>query len=144
MNINELNSKLVSELREIGKVLGIVDVEKLRKQELIDKISEIAQQSDTEAKTAVVTVDEAAEHLKAELTAEKIEQQLQNGVKKIVIQDKNGTKVELPTAALKLAEGEKAVVAVNQQADGNVIDVTLAITSQNGSTKALLMVLLQN
>src|SRR5690606_24567460 len=45
MNINELNSKLVSELREIGKVLGIVDVEKLRKQELIDKIAEIAQQS---------------------------------------------------------------------------------------------------
>ncbi|WP_149915067.1 transcription termination factor Rho [Sphingobacterium cavernae] len=50
MNINELNSKLVSELREIGKVLGIVDVEKLRKQELIDKISEIAQQSNTEDK----------------------------------------------------------------------------------------------
>ncbi|MCA5005441.1 transcription termination factor Rho [Sphingobacterium bovistauri] len=48
MNINELNSKLVSELREIGKVLGIVDVDKLRKQELIDKISAIAQQSDTE------------------------------------------------------------------------------------------------
>ena len=45
MNINELNSKLVSELREIGKVLGITDVEKLRKQELIDQISEIAQQS---------------------------------------------------------------------------------------------------
>lgn len=45
MNINELNSKLVSELREIAKVLGIVEVEKLRKQELIDKIAEIAQQA---------------------------------------------------------------------------------------------------
>ncbi|TDQ77007.1 transcription termination factor Rho [Sphingobacterium yanglingense] len=44
MNINELNSKLVSELREIAKVLGIVEVEKLRKQELIDRIAEIAQQ----------------------------------------------------------------------------------------------------
>lgn len=44
MNINELNSKLVSELREIAKVLGIVEVEKLRKQELIDRIAEVAQQ----------------------------------------------------------------------------------------------------
>ncbi len=44
MNINELNSKLVSELREIAKVLGIIDVDKLRKQELIDKIANVAQQ----------------------------------------------------------------------------------------------------
>ena len=44
MDITELNSKLVSELREIAKVLGIVDVEKLRKQELIDKIAEVATQ----------------------------------------------------------------------------------------------------
>src|SRR5690606_27050585 len=51
MNISELNSKLVSELREIGKVLGIADVEKLRKQELIDKITEIAKQAEAEEKT---------------------------------------------------------------------------------------------
>lgn len=38
MNISELNAKLVSELREIAKLIGITDVEKLRKQELIDKI----------------------------------------------------------------------------------------------------------
>ncbi|NGF58288.1 transcription termination factor Rho [Parapedobacter sp. SGR-10] len=44
MDITELNSKLVSELREIAKVLGIGDVEKLRKQELIDKIAEVATQ----------------------------------------------------------------------------------------------------
>lgn len=44
MDITELNSKLVSELREIAKVLGVVDVEKLRKQELIDKIVEVANQ----------------------------------------------------------------------------------------------------
>ena len=64
MNINELNSKLVSELREIGKVLGIVDVEKLRKQELIDKIAEIAQQSggeeqEPEAEKQAVNVESA-------------------------------------------------------------------------------------
>ena len=45
MNINELNTKLVSELREIAKVLGIADAEKLRKQELIDRISEIASEA---------------------------------------------------------------------------------------------------
>jgi len=38
MNINELNAKLVSELREIAKLIGIEDAEKLRKQELINKI----------------------------------------------------------------------------------------------------------
>ena len=48
MDINELNTKLVSELREIAKVLGIVDAEKLRKQELIDRISEIAKESQQE------------------------------------------------------------------------------------------------
>jgi len=45
MDINELSTKLVSELREIAKVLGIADAEKLRKQELIDRITIIAKQS---------------------------------------------------------------------------------------------------
>ncbi|MGV6944319.1 transcription termination factor Rho [Sphingobacterium kyonggiense] len=45
MDINELNTKLVSELREIAKVLGISDAEKLRKQELIDRITVIAQEA---------------------------------------------------------------------------------------------------
>ncbi|MFZ4863030.1 transcription termination factor Rho [Sphingobacterium sp. Mn56C] len=61
MNINELNSKLVSELREIAKVLGIVEVEKLRKQELIDKIAEVAQQSATR-ETVVENTEFAEEH----------------------------------------------------------------------------------
>jgi transcription termination factor Rho len=38
MNINELNTKLVSELRQIAKSIGIPEVEKLRKQELINQI----------------------------------------------------------------------------------------------------------
>ncbi|NGM66694.1 transcription termination factor Rho [Sphingobacterium sp. SGR-19] len=45
MDINALNTKLVSELREIAKVLGIADADKLRKQELIDRITVIAKQS---------------------------------------------------------------------------------------------------
>src|SRR5690606_28619543 len=38
MNINELNAKLVSELREIARLIGIPDADKLRKQELVSKI----------------------------------------------------------------------------------------------------------
>ncbi|WP_313191159.1 transcription termination factor Rho [Sphingobacterium sp.] len=57
MDINELNTKLVSELREIAKVLGIVDAEKLRKQELIDRISEIAKESQQEQTVEVSDVD---------------------------------------------------------------------------------------
>src|SRR5690606_32714825 len=49
MNINELNAKLVSELREIAKLIGIPDVEKLRKQELVNKIVETGEE---EAKNA--------------------------------------------------------------------------------------------
>ena len=40
MNINELSTKLVSELREIAKLIGIENVDKLRKPELINKIVE--------------------------------------------------------------------------------------------------------
>ncbi|NGM62749.1 transcription termination factor Rho [Sphingobacterium sp. SGG-5] len=59
MDITELNSKLVSELREIAKVLGIVDVEKLRKQELIDKIAEVATQAvEEEPKAEPAVADE--------------------------------------------------------------------------------------
>ncbi|GGH29440.1 transcription termination factor Rho [Sphingobacterium alkalisoli] len=63
MDITELNSKLVSELREIAKVLGIADADKLRKQELIDKISDIAKQpvDEKSATTEPVLVDEESE-----------------------------------------------------------------------------------
>jgi transcription termination factor Rho len=39
MDITELNAKLVSELREIAKLIGITDADKLRKQDLINKIT---------------------------------------------------------------------------------------------------------
>ncbi|MGO3654060.1 MAG: transcription termination factor Rho, partial [Sphingobacterium sp.] len=57
MDINELNTKLVSELREIAKVLGIGDAEKLRKQELIDQISKFAQQTNPTETTASTSSD---------------------------------------------------------------------------------------
>ena len=46
MNIHELNAKLVSELREIAKLIGIPDADKLRKQELISKIVETGDQEE--------------------------------------------------------------------------------------------------
>lgn len=48
MNINELNAKLVSELRQIAKRIGIPEVDKLRKQELIDKIMESDKQTNNQ------------------------------------------------------------------------------------------------
>ncbi|MBK1439437.1 transcription termination factor Rho [Parapedobacter sp. ISTM3] len=44
MNINELNAKLVSELREIARLIGIPDADKLRKQELVRKIVETGEE----------------------------------------------------------------------------------------------------
>lgn len=44
MNISELNAKLVSELREIAKLIGITDAEKLRKSELITRIMETGEE----------------------------------------------------------------------------------------------------
>lgn len=67
MDINELNTKLVSELREIAKVLGITDVEKLRKQELIDQIADIAKQSAAEVKE-----EEKKEEVGAERTRKRV------------------------------------------------------------------------
>lgn len=49
MDINELNTKLVSELREIAKVLGVADADKLRKQQLIDEIKAVANESESES-----------------------------------------------------------------------------------------------
>ncbi len=45
MDINELNAKLVSELREIAKLIGVADADKLRKQELIQRIVSSGEES---------------------------------------------------------------------------------------------------
>lgn len=59
MNINELNAKLVSELREIAKLIGIADAEKLRKQELINRI--IATDNDKHTEEEVTAAPEIEE-----------------------------------------------------------------------------------
>lgn len=57
MNINELNAKLVSELREIAKLIGIPEVEKLRKQELIKRIMETGEEDNAETAKPVAAVE---------------------------------------------------------------------------------------
>ncbi len=52
MNISELNAKLVSELREIAALIGIQDVEKLRKQELIKRIVETGDEENQNSQPA--------------------------------------------------------------------------------------------
>lgn len=63
MNISELNAKLVSELREIAKLIGIPDADKLRKQELINRIisnseDETSQKENLDAETVASSQDE--------------------------------------------------------------------------------------
>src|SRR5690606_18248919 len=58
MNINELNAKLVSELREIAKLIGISDVEKLRKHELVTKIVETGEEEARNAASEAETAEE--------------------------------------------------------------------------------------
>ncbi|MFC3199254.1 transcription termination factor Rho [Parapedobacter deserti] len=63
MNINELNAKLVSELREIAKLIGVPDVDKLRKHELVAKIVETGEEeskaASKETEPAADTIDTA-------------------------------------------------------------------------------------
>jgi transcription termination factor Rho len=74
MKINELNAKLVSELREIAKLIGIADAEKLRKPELIQMIIQTGEEqnsspepSNTPAPAAPATnVEETASHSSSE------------------------------------------------------------------------------
>lgn len=73
-------------------------------------------------------------------TAEDIKQYAQNNVKTIVIQDTQGTKLEIPTSALssiRLGADEKIATAVTVQAEGKQIDVNLSIETADGTTKAI-------
>lgn len=131
MNINELNSKLVSELREIGKVLGIVDVEKLRKQELIDKISEIAQQSNTEDKKVDVEepIGVESEHsprkrtrtLKTEPIAVTKRVRTEEETSPITSENTPKLPVSQPTSAEQPAEPKKVETSTSNTDFDNVI-----------------------
>lgn len=66
MNISELNAKLVSELREIAALIGIQDVEKLRKQELIQRIVETGEEERAVEQKPAKAVEHSAEEAPSE------------------------------------------------------------------------------
>jgi len=73
MDINELNAKLVSELREIAKLIGIADADKLRKQELIERISNTGAEEEAApapAEKAAKVEEDSQEH--AERTRKRV------------------------------------------------------------------------
>ncbi len=119
MDINELNTKLVSELREIAKVLGIADAEKLRKQELIDRISVIAQEAQKgTAEEAPVhedaDVDASDERPRKRMRTVKTAEPVAVGRKKSPEEDQ--PKIEFPTTSSEKEQAEPQKPSVPEQA----------------------------
>jgi len=69
MDITELNAKLVSELREIAKLIGITDADKLRKQDLINKIA--ANELEPKPTETVAKTEEVSEEKQENDSADK-------------------------------------------------------------------------
>ena len=111
MDINELNTKLVSELREIAKVLGIVDSEKLRKQELIDRISEIAKESQQEQPVEVADGDSDkanAERTRKRVRTVKVAEPVAVGRNRVGTEDEQ-PKIEFASKSPESSPSETAV-----------------------------------
>ncbi|GGE35463.1 MULTISPECIES: transcription termination factor Rho [Sphingobacterium] len=111
MDINELNTKLVSELREIAKVLGIVDSEKLRKQELIDRISEIAKESQQEQPVEVAEGDSDkanAERTRKRVRTVKVAEPVAVGRNRVGTEDEQ-PKIEFASKSPESSASETAV-----------------------------------
>ncbi len=106
MNIHELNAKLVSELREIAKLIGIPDADKLRKQELISKIVETGDQEEKggpqEDKTTVVPDTPAARRTRiaqSEPAKERTAEPVQDTAETVVPEQPERISAEKPAPA---------------------------------------------
>jgi transcription termination factor Rho len=117
MDINELNTKLVSELREIAKVLGIADSEKLRKQELIDRISEIAKESqqDDSAETVDVDADKAGERTRKRVRTVKVAEPVAVGRNRVTSEE-DQTKIEFTSKPADPVASESPTVSTPEPA----------------------------
>ena len=117
MDINELNTKLVSELREIAKVLGIADSEKLRKQELIDRISEIAKESqqDDSAETVDVDADKAGERTRKRVRTVKVAEPVAVGRTRVTSEE-DQTKIEFTSKPADPVASESPTVSTPEPA----------------------------
>lgn len=127
-NTNELNDKLVSELREIAKSLLITEADQLRKQDLIKKIVE-SQQS---VETAATPTPELP------LFAPQAEESTDKPRKRVrTIKSKADTRVEVPlenTRVLDIAEQEELPIMVKEP-DGEITPVRAAVTRNETRTK---------
>ena len=95
---------------------------------------------DKEGDKVVIEVDSKEGTIETTFTADDIKQYAQSNIKTIVIQDKQGTKLEIPTSILSsihLAADEKIIIAVTVQAEGKKMDVNLSIEKADGTTKAI-------
>src|SRR5690606_29601960 len=121
MNINELNAKLVSELREIAKLIGIADVEKLRKHELVAKIVETGEE---EAKQAASEAEELATENVAEALGERPRKRTRT-VKSVEPVSVRNTRDDFATdnrEPAAPAEGRQETVAASKPANGTKME----------------------
>jgi transcription termination factor Rho len=70
LTVNELNDKLVSELREIAKSYGVEETDTLRKQDLISKITERQTDNSSEKAVEIVNADGASSEKAGETSYE--------------------------------------------------------------------------
>jgi transcription termination factor Rho len=92
-NTTELNDKLVSELREIAKSLGIPDADSLRKPDLITNIVQMQQLIDA-ARTQQQVVENNYAPIGAEKTAEPAEKKTRNRIR--TVKGATQPRVEVP------------------------------------------------
>src|SRR5882762_3156305 len=115
-NTNELNDKLVSELREIARNLGIAEADELRKAALVTKIVEQEQlieaaraQQDTVNSNYAAVLPPAPAAEAGEKTRKRIR----------VVKNSNTPRVEVPLDDTNLFDMPDDETAVDESEDGN-------------------------
>ncbi|SFC30283.1 transcription termination factor Rho [Parapedobacter composti] len=121
MDINELNAKLVSELREIAKLIGIADADKLRKQELIARI--VATGEEEAAKSAAEEAGGSAEVQPAEEPRPRKRMRTVKSAEPVSVRSTREEAVTEPQVATTSAKEEVAAEsAVQRPANGSKIE----------------------
>lgn len=123
MDINELNAKLVSELREIAKLIGVQDAEKLRKAELIEQIIQTgeadAAESEEEAVTETVEADQDDRPRKRVRTVKGVEPVVPRGRRDDSAPVDRGYAPSYEQKSEEPSRQESAPVAQTKQTNGN-------------------------
>ena len=125
---NELNDKLVSELREIAKNLGIAEADELRKAALVTRIVEQEQlieaaraQADTVASNYAAVLPPAPAAEAGEKTRKRIR----------VIKNSNTPRIEVPLDDTNLFEMPDDETPVDESEDGNTTPIMPNVSAQS-------------